>query len=123
MILEIARDSGYSKVMLGNCGTQLAVRLLTDMAIGRGSHAAMETVSVGLVETILFYTSITRNKKNNIQYIKGLTLSQRLVLRSFPECWLEMNGGAENAISLNEPRYEKTVLLYMRKQRRRSAAQ
>ena len=52
--------------MLGNCGTQLAVRLLTDMAIGRGSHAAMETVSVGLVETILF-TSVTRNKKNNIR--------------------------------------------------------
>ena len=45
LILAIAKDCGYSKVMLGNCGTQLAVRLLTDMAIGRGSHAAMETVS------------------------------------------------------------------------------
>ena len=45
LILEIARDCGYSKVMLGHCGTQLAVRLLTDMAVGRGSNAAMETVS------------------------------------------------------------------------------
>lgn len=36
---------GYSKVMLGDCGTQLAVRLLTDISTGRGMHAAMETVS------------------------------------------------------------------------------
>ena len=45
LVLEVARHCGYSKVMMGNCGTQLAVRLLTDMAVGRGSHAAMETVS------------------------------------------------------------------------------
>ena len=45
LILEVARHCGYSKVMLGNCGSQLAVQLLTDMAIGRGSHAAMEAVS------------------------------------------------------------------------------
>lgn len=43
LVLEVARHCGYSKVMMGNCGTQLAVRLLTDMAVGRGSHAAMET--------------------------------------------------------------------------------
>ena len=45
LVLEVARHCGYSKVMMGNCGTQLAVRLLTDIAVGRGSHAAMETVS------------------------------------------------------------------------------
>lgn len=43
ILLETARHYGYSKVMLGDCGTRLAVRLLTDIATGRGSHAAMET--------------------------------------------------------------------------------
>ena len=52
VILEVARNFGYSKVMLGNCGTQLAVQLLTDMAVGRGSHAAMETVSYGYILTV-----------------------------------------------------------------------
>ena len=52
MILEVARNCGYSKVMLGNCGTQLAVQLLTDMAVGRGSHATMETVSNGYIRTV-----------------------------------------------------------------------
>ncbi|XP_053402056.1 cytoplasmic tRNA 2-thiolation protein 2-B-like isoform X2 [Mercenaria mercenaria] len=43
ILLDVARHCGYSKVMLGSCGTQLAVRLLTDISTGRGAHAAMET--------------------------------------------------------------------------------
>ena len=58
MILEVARNYGYSKVMLGNCGTQLAVQLLTDMAVGRGSHAAMETVSYGDSHTVTSFWTI-----------------------------------------------------------------
>ncbi|XP_052816794.1 cytoplasmic tRNA 2-thiolation protein 2-A-like [Mya arenaria] len=42
MLYEAARHCGYSKVMLGSCGTRLAVRLLTDISTGRGMHAAME---------------------------------------------------------------------------------
>jgi hypothetical protein len=45
IFLDVARNCGYSKVMLGSCGTQLAVRLLTDISTGRGAHAAMEAVS------------------------------------------------------------------------------
>ncbi|XP_060600583.1 cytoplasmic tRNA 2-thiolation protein 2-B-like [Ruditapes philippinarum] len=41
ILLDVARNCGYSKVMLGSCGTQLAVRLLTDISTGRGAHAAM----------------------------------------------------------------------------------
>ncbi|KAH3773033.1 hypothetical protein DPMN_174382 [Dreissena polymorpha] len=43
LLLEFARQHGYSKVMLGNTGSQLAVRLLTDISTGRGMQAAMET--------------------------------------------------------------------------------
>ncbi|WAR11577.1 CTU2B-like protein [Mya arenaria] len=47
MLYEAARHCGYSKVMLGSCGTRLAVRLLTDISTGRGMHAAMECGNVG----------------------------------------------------------------------------
>ncbi|KAH3773045.1 hypothetical protein DPMN_174394 [Dreissena polymorpha] len=43
LLLEFARQHGYSKVMLGNTGSQLAVRLLTDISTGRGMQAALET--------------------------------------------------------------------------------
>lgn len=42
ILLEIARHCGYSKVMLGSSGTQLAVKLLTNISTGRGKCAAME---------------------------------------------------------------------------------
>ncbi|KAL3859280.1 hypothetical protein ACJMK2_009506 [Sinanodonta woodiana] len=44
ILSEVATTCGYSKVMLGSCGTRLAVTLLTDMAIGRGGQAAVDTV-------------------------------------------------------------------------------
>lgn len=42
--MDLALKKGYSKVMLGDCSTRLAVRLLTDIAQGRGAHVAMDTV-------------------------------------------------------------------------------
>lgn len=43
ILIDLARREGYSKVMLGDCSTRLAVRLLTDIAQGRGAHVAMDT--------------------------------------------------------------------------------
>lgn len=43
ILIDLARKEGYSKVMLGDCSTRLAVRLLTDIAQGRGAHVAMDT--------------------------------------------------------------------------------
>lgn len=45
ILLDLAHKEGYSKVMLGDCSTRLAVRLLTDISEGRGAHVAMDTVS------------------------------------------------------------------------------
>lgn len=44
ILIDLALKKGYSKVMLGDCSTRLAVRLLTDIAQGRGAHVAMDTV-------------------------------------------------------------------------------
>lgn len=43
ILIDLALKKGYSKVMLGDCSTRLAVRLLTDIAQGRGAHVAMDT--------------------------------------------------------------------------------
>ncbi|XP_048755383.2 cytoplasmic tRNA 2-thiolation protein 2-like isoform X1 [Ostrea edulis] len=43
ILIDLARKEGYTKVMLGDCSTRLAVRLLTDIAQGRGAHVAMDT--------------------------------------------------------------------------------
>uniref|UniRef100_A0A670ITY0 Cytoplasmic tRNA 2-thiolation protein 2 n=1 Tax=Podarcis muralis TaxID=64176 RepID=A0A670ITY0_PODMU len=36
LILHVARTSGYSKVMMGDSGTRVAVKLLTNLCLGRG---------------------------------------------------------------------------------------
>lgn len=61
ILIDLARKEGYSKVMLGDCSTRLAVRLLTDIAQGRGAHVAMDTVrqksiSVNIYVDLNFFT-------------------------------------------------------------------
>lgn len=43
LILHVARAHGYSKVMTGESCTRLAIRLLTNLALGRGAFLAWDT--------------------------------------------------------------------------------
>uniref|UniRef100_A0A8D0GQK7 Cytoplasmic tRNA 2-thiolation protein 2 n=1 Tax=Sphenodon punctatus TaxID=8508 RepID=A0A8D0GQK7_SPHPU len=43
LILHTARTHGYTKVMMGDSCTRLAVKLLTNLALGRGAFLAMDT--------------------------------------------------------------------------------
>ncbi|KAM8799225.1 cytoplasmic tRNA 2-thiolation protein 2 [Eudromia elegans] len=43
LILHTARIQGYSKVMMGDCCTRLAIKLFTNLALGRGAFLAMDT--------------------------------------------------------------------------------
>ncbi|XP_049719714.1 cytoplasmic tRNA 2-thiolation protein 2 isoform X2 [Elephas maximus indicus] len=43
LILHVARTHGYSKVMMGDSCTRLAIKLLTNLALGRGAFLAWDT--------------------------------------------------------------------------------
>ncbi|XP_075795995.1 cytoplasmic tRNA 2-thiolation protein 2 isoform X1 [Pelodiscus sinensis] len=43
LILHTARAQGYSKVLMGDSCTRLAVKLLTNLSLGRGASLAMDT--------------------------------------------------------------------------------
>ncbi|XP_068941664.1 cytoplasmic tRNA 2-thiolation protein 2 [Petaurus breviceps papuanus] len=43
LILHVARLQGYSKVMLGDSCTRLAIKLMTNLALGRGAFLAWDT--------------------------------------------------------------------------------
>uniref|UniRef100_A0A8B9Z6X6 Cytoplasmic tRNA 2-thiolation protein 2 n=1 Tax=Bos mutus grunniens TaxID=30521 RepID=A0A8B9Z6X6_BOSMU len=43
LILHVARNHGYSKVMTGDSCTRLAVKLMTSLALGRGAFLAWDT--------------------------------------------------------------------------------
>ncbi|NWX98370.1 CTU2 protein, partial [Nothoprocta ornata] len=43
LIVHTARTQGYSKVMMGDCCTRVAVKLFTNLALGRGAFLAMDT--------------------------------------------------------------------------------
>uniref|UniRef100_A0A671LFE3 Cytoplasmic tRNA 2-thiolation protein 2 n=1 Tax=Sinocyclocheilus anshuiensis TaxID=1608454 RepID=A0A671LFE3_9TELE len=43
LILHIARENGYSKVMMGDSCSRLAVKLLSNIALGRGAALASDT--------------------------------------------------------------------------------
>ncbi|XP_025124306.2 cytoplasmic tRNA 2-thiolation protein 2 isoform X2 [Bubalus bubalis] len=43
LILHVARNHGYSKVMMGDSCTRLAIKLMTSLALGRGAFLAWDT--------------------------------------------------------------------------------
>ncbi|XP_013408735.1 cytoplasmic tRNA 2-thiolation protein 2-A [Lingula anatina] len=43
LLVSIATAGGYSKVLVGDTGTKLSIRLLSDVAQGRGMHLPFET--------------------------------------------------------------------------------
>ncbi|XP_010224849.1 PREDICTED: cytoplasmic tRNA 2-thiolation protein 2 [Tinamus guttatus] len=43
LILHVARTQGYSKVMMGDSCTRVAVKLFINLALGRGAFLAMDT--------------------------------------------------------------------------------
>lgn len=45
LLVHTARSEGYSKVMLGDNCTRLAIKLLTSISLGRGAQLAQDTVS------------------------------------------------------------------------------
>lgn len=45
LILQTARTRGYAKVMTGESCTRVAIKLLTNLALGRGAFLAVDTVS------------------------------------------------------------------------------
>lgn len=49
LILQTARTKGYTKVMTGETCTRVAIKLLTNLALGRGAFLAVDTVSSPLV--------------------------------------------------------------------------
>lgn len=44
LLVEIARQYGYTKVLVGDNATRLAVRLLGNIAQGRGASLPLDTV-------------------------------------------------------------------------------
>lgn len=47
LIVQTARDRGYAKVMMGDSLTRVAIKLLTNLSLGRGAFLAVDTVSWG----------------------------------------------------------------------------
>ena len=45
LLLAVARQRGFTKVVLGDTATLLSVRIMTDMAKGKGSQVSFDTVS------------------------------------------------------------------------------
>lgn len=45
--MQTARDRGFAKVMMGDSLTRVAVKLLTNLSLGRGAFLAVDTVSWG----------------------------------------------------------------------------
>ena len=45
LLLAVARQHGFSKVVLGDTATLLSVRIMTDMAKGKGAQVSFDTVS------------------------------------------------------------------------------
>ncbi|NXD04891.1 CTU2 protein, partial [Certhia familiaris] len=43
LIVQTARDRGYSKVMMGESLTRVAIKLLTNLSLGRGAFLAVDT--------------------------------------------------------------------------------
>ncbi|NXD48503.1 CTU2 protein, partial [Corvus moneduloides] len=48
LIVQTARDRGYAKVMMGESLTRVAIKLLTNLSLGRGAFLAVDTVSLGV---------------------------------------------------------------------------
>ena len=46
LLLAVARQHGFSKVVQGDTATLLSVRIMTDMAKGKGAQVSFDTVSV-----------------------------------------------------------------------------
>lgn len=44
LIMHVARMNGYAKVMVGDSCTRVAVKLLTNLCLGRGAFLAADTV-------------------------------------------------------------------------------
>lgn len=47
LILHVARTHQYAKVMTGESCTRVAVKLLTNLCLGRGASLAVDTVNMG----------------------------------------------------------------------------
>lgn len=47
LIVQTARDKGYAKVMMADSLTRVAIKLLTNLSLGRGAYLAVDTVSWG----------------------------------------------------------------------------
>ena len=45
LLVDIARELGFSKLLLAHSATRLAVRMLADITQGRGAHLAYQMVS------------------------------------------------------------------------------
>ncbi|NXP86336.1 CTU2 protein, partial [Passerina amoena] len=43
LIVQTARDKGYAKVMMGESLTRVAIKLLTNLSLGRGAYLAVDT--------------------------------------------------------------------------------
>ncbi|NWZ74120.1 CTU2 protein, partial [Acrocephalus arundinaceus] len=43
LIVQTARDRGYAKVMMGDSVTRVAIKLLTNLSLGRGAYLAVDT--------------------------------------------------------------------------------
>jgi len=46
LLSKVARDGGFTKVILGHSSSRLSATLLSNMAQGRGAHIAYDTVSI-----------------------------------------------------------------------------
>lgn len=65
LLVHTARSQGYSKLMLGDHCTRLAVKLLTSISLGRGAQLAQDTVC----------QHVQSNFKRNLCFYENLKVS------------------------------------------------
>ena len=61
LLLAVARQHGFSKVVLGDTATLLSMRIMTDMAKGKGAQVSFDTVSVSQLHVyVCVYRGVER---------------------------------------------------------------
>lgn len=52
-MIKVASMTRFKKILVADCATRLSIRILTDIAGGRGDQVASDTVSIVLIHIIL----------------------------------------------------------------------
>eukprot|EP00064_Thunnus_orientalis_P004736 superscaffoldBa00000441_g4748 len=67
LLVHTARTEGYSKLMLGDNCTRLAVKLLTSISLGRGAQLAQDTSSVDCLPQYILSEAQKRQRRSQMK--------------------------------------------------------